>query len=82
MKFFIGAKNLSGQVAIAEIIDATDFENALFTLRQQAAEEIGPGKYRVTAVNELDQYEHAPARARVAEFLDSREEHEQEVETR
>jgi hypothetical protein len=41
MKYFIGAKNLTGQVIVADM-----------KLERLAEEIVGRGKFRVTAVNE------------------------------
>jgi hypothetical protein len=67
MTFFIGAKNLDGQVIVAEMIDADDFHSALAQLMDRAVDKVGRGNFRVTAVNEqlFDS-----ARPAVAEFLD------------
>lgn len=83
MKFFIGAKDLTGRLIVAEIIEAKDFYAALLELQLRAQKIAGPGtvgahpKFRVTAVNEQSpllagNLKHpAPAESAVAQFLDA-----------
>jgi hypothetical protein len=72
MKFFIGAKNLTGQVIVAEIIEAKDFSGALNELQQRAYFAAGPGQFRLTAVNEQIAMSDARSgmRDQVATFLE------------
>ncbi|MEN3369981.1 MAG: hypothetical protein V7609_2124 [Verrucomicrobiota bacterium] len=80
MKFFIGAKNLSGQVIVAEMIEAKDFYAALLELQLRAQKIVGPGtvgahpKFKPTAINEqIEFYDTRFAnrdRPAVAEFLE------------
>jgi hypothetical protein len=69
MKFFIAAKNLSGQVIVAEIIEAKDFDEALITAREIAEKIAGRGHYRITAINEYVELGSLSLGSRVAEFL-------------
>jgi hypothetical protein len=67
MKFFIGAKDLSGQVIVAEIVEANDFSGALLYLECEAQNAVGEGNYRLTAVNE--QLPIAESGKRIAESV-------------
>ena len=80
MKFFIGAKNLTGQVIVAEIVEADGLEDAVKTAHRRAAEEVGAKDadnpdglyYRLTAVNEYLAIAETGHRIseRVADFLE------------
>jgi hypothetical protein len=75
MKFFIGAKNRSGQVIVAEIIDATHFHEAVKKVERMAEDKVGRGKFSVTAVNEQLEIGSQASwmGSRTAEFLGARE---------
>jgi hypothetical protein len=66
MKYFVGAKSLTGQVIVAEMIDVCDFDDALITVTARAQQQAGPGNFRITAVNECLFSE--PATERLNEF--------------
>ena len=70
MKFFIGAKNLSGQVIVAEIVEADDFEDARCLAYGRAENEAGAGKFCITAVNEYLELGAVSFRSPVASFLE------------
>jgi hypothetical protein len=78
MKFFIGAKNLTGQVIVCEVIEAKDFYAALLDLQLRASAIAGSGpavdgkpKFRITAVNEQPPIHDTRAvRGQVAQFLE------------
>jgi len=73
VKYFIGAKNLDGQVIVAEIIEADDFHDAVYKAQGRAFRCTGGAEnYRLTAVNEQIDMEAARknVRGHVAKFLE------------
>jgi hypothetical protein len=57
MRFFIGAKDSKGKQAVAEMIEAQDFDAAYARAIARATEERPDGDFRITAVNEQQVFE-------------------------
>jgi hypothetical protein len=73
VNYFIGAKDLiGGQVIVAEIIEAKDFDEAVRMAEDRAAEVSRDGHYRLTAVNEQIDIgrQRSGVRSQTAEFLE------------
>jgi hypothetical protein len=52
VKYFIGAKDLTGRVIVAAMIEADGFYQALRCAEDLAGAKVGPGNFRLTAINE------------------------------